>query len=87
MVIAPVCPTRKVTRNSGSVTFAILLLYGRDNLAGKKGWRSVLRRIRPVTVLLQHLQGEGIGFYLPMPALYLLRPTKVVESFVCHQEY
>jgi hypothetical protein len=41
----------------------------------------------PVAIVLQHLQGEGIGFYLAVPSLHLPRLTKVVESLVRYQEY
>jgi hypothetical protein len=43
--------------------------------------------LRPVAVLLQRYQGEGVGFYLTMPSRHLLRPAKVAESLVCDQEH
>jgi hypothetical protein len=42
---------------------------------------------RPATVLLQRLQGEGVGFYLAVPAIHLFGPAKIVKSLVCHQEH
>jgi len=43
--------------------------------------------VTPVAIVLQHLQGEGLGFYLPVPSLYLPRLAQVVESLVRYQEH
>ena len=40
-----------------------------------------------LAVLLQYLQGEGVGFYLSVPSLHLLRLAKIVESLMHYQEY
>ncbi len=37
--------------------------------------------------MLQHLQGEGVGFYLAVPSLHLPRLAEVVEGLVRHQEH
>ena len=38
-------------------------------------------------IVLQHLQGEGVGFYLPVPSLHVPSLAKLVESLVRYQEY
>jgi len=43
--------------------------------------------VTPVTIVLQHLQGEGVGFYLAVPSLHLSRLAKIVESLVRYQEH
>ena len=40
-----------------------------------------------VAIVLQHLQGEGVGFYLAAPSLHLPSLAKVVESLVRYQEH
>jgi len=46
------------------------------------GWRH-----SPLAVLLQPLQGEGVGFYLAVPSGHLPCLAQEVEGFVRHQEH
>jgi hypothetical protein len=43
--------------------------------------------VRLIAIVLQHLKGEGVGFYLPVPSIHLPRLTEVVKRFVRHQEH
>src|SRR5215212_11967724 len=59
----------------------ILRLFHRQLCVGGCGG------FRPVTIPLQHLQGEGVGLYLAMSSLNLLSLAKVVECLVRYQEH
>ncbi len=43
--------------------------------------------MRLIAVLLQRLQAEGVGLYLPVPSFHLSRLAEVVEGLVCDQEH
>src|SRR5215212_447604 len=43
--------------------------------------------VRPVAVLLQYIEGEGVGLYFAVSSLHLLRLAKIVEGLVCDQEH
>jgi hypothetical protein len=43
--------------------------------------------VRPVAILLQHLQGKGVGFYLAVSSFHLPRLAKIVESLMRSQEH
>jgi hypothetical protein len=40
-----------------------------------------------VAVLLQYIEGEGVGLYFAVSSLHLLRLAKIVEGLVCDQEH
>jgi hypothetical protein len=43
--------------------------------------------VTPAAIVLQQLQGEGVGFYLPVPSLHLPGLAQIVESLVRYQEH
>lgn len=84
-VLIPIPYKQQVVRRClGSVRNRVLE-YGAEDQLNLRDY--FLDGIRPPTVPLQRIEGEGVGLYLPVPPLHLPRPAEVVKGLVGDQEH